>query len=37
MAVGKDQVLAALAQIPAPDGQPLTRAGVLSDIVASDG
>jgi ATP-binding protein involved in chromosome partitioning len=37
MAVSKDQVLAALAQVPAPDGQPLPRAGVLSEIVATDG
>lgn len=37
MATSKDQVLAALSQVPAPDGQPLPRAGVLSDIVANDG
>jgi ATP-binding protein involved in chromosome partitioning len=37
MAVSKDQVLTALAQVPAPDGQPLPRAGVLSEIVATDG
>jgi ATP-binding protein involved in chromosome partitioning len=37
MAVSKDQVLAALAAIPAPDGQPLPQSGTLSDIVANDG
>jgi ATP-binding protein involved in chromosome partitioning len=37
MAPGKDQVLAALAAIPAPDGQPLPHSGTLSDIVANDG
>ena len=37
MAVTKEQVLAALAKVPAPDGAPLTETGVLSDIVVSDG
>jgi ATP-binding protein involved in chromosome partitioning len=37
MAVTKDQVLSALGQIPAPDGQPLPQTGTLSDIVANDG
>ena len=35
MAVSKEQVLAALAQVPAPNGEPLTKAGVLSDVVVS--
>jgi ATP-binding protein involved in chromosome partitioning len=33
----KEQVIAALAKIAAPDGRPLTDTGALSDIVASDG
>src|SRR4051812_44428616 len=37
MAADKQQVLDALAQVPAPDGSPLTRTGVLSDVVVSDG
>jgi ATP-binding protein involved in chromosome partitioning len=37
MAVSKDQILAALAAIPAPDGQALPQTGTLSDIVANDG
>jgi len=37
MAATKEQVLAALAKIPAPDGGSLTQAKVLSDIVVSDG
>ena len=37
MAVSKDEVLAALARIPAPDGQPLPQTGTLSEIVANDG
>ena len=37
MAVGKEQVLAALAQVKAPGGAPLTEAKVLSDVVVSDG
>ena len=37
MAVSKEQVLAALANVPSPDGTPLPDARVLSDIVVSDG
>jgi ATP-binding protein involved in chromosome partitioning len=37
MAVTKEQVLAALAKVPAPDGTPLPQARVLSDIVVTDG
>jgi ATP-binding protein involved in chromosome partitioning len=37
MTVTKDQVLAALAQIPAPDGRSLPQSGTLSEIVANDG
>ena len=37
MAVGKEQVLAALGQVAAPDGKPLTEAGVLSEVLVSDG
>jgi ATP-binding protein involved in chromosome partitioning len=37
MAVTKEQVLAALARVPAPNGGSLTEARVLSDIVVSDG
>jgi ATP-binding protein involved in chromosome partitioning len=37
MTVSKEQVLAALEKVPSPDGAPLTKAGVLSDIVAADG
>ena len=37
MAVSKEQVLAALADVPTPGGIPLTGTGVLSDIVVSDG
>ena len=37
MAVGKEQVLAALAQVAAPDGRPLTEARVMSDVLVSDG
>lgn len=33
----KDQVIAALEGIPSPDGTPLTKAGVLSEIIANDG
>ncbi len=33
----KDEVLAGLAGVKAPDGTPLPQAGVLSDIVVSDG
>ena len=37
MAATKEQVLAALAKIPTPDGGVLTQSKVLSDIVVSDG
>ena len=37
MAVGNEQVLAALAQVAAPDGRPLTEARVMSDVLVSDG
>ena len=37
MALGKEQVLAALAKVPAPGGTALTDARVLSDIVVADG
>jgi ATP-binding protein involved in chromosome partitioning len=37
MAVSKEQVLAALAKVPAPGGGMLPDARVLSDIVVSDG
>jgi ATP-binding protein involved in chromosome partitioning len=37
MSVSKEQVLAALVQVPSPKGQPLPQAGVLSDVVVSDG
>ena len=37
MAASKEQVLAALAKVPAPGGAALTDARVLSDIVVSDG
>jgi len=37
MAVTKEQVLAALGQVAAPNGGSLTEARVLSDIVVSDG
>jgi len=37
MAVGKEQVEAALAKVSAPGGKTLTDAGVLSDIVVTDG
>jgi ATP-binding protein involved in chromosome partitioning len=33
----KDEVLAKLSSVPTPDGRPLTTAGNLSEIVASDG
>jgi metal-sulfur cluster biosynthetic enzyme len=36
-AVTKEQVLGALAKVAAPSGKPLTEAGVLSDVVVSDG
>jgi ATP-binding protein involved in chromosome partitioning len=37
MSVTKEQVLEALAAVPSPDGTPLPKAGVLSDIIAKDG
>lgn len=37
MPVTKDDVLAALGTIAAPDGTPLPQTGTLSDIVANDG
>ncbi len=37
MAVSKEQVLAALAKVPAPGGAALTGTKALSDIVVSDG
>jgi ATP-binding protein involved in chromosome partitioning len=37
MPVGKEQVLAGLAAVKAPDGAPLPQTGALSDIVVSDG
>ncbi len=37
MAVSKEQVLAVLAGVPSPTGETLPQAGVLSDIVVSDG
>jgi ATP-binding protein involved in chromosome partitioning len=37
MAVSKEQVLAALAKVPAPGGAALTEAKVLSDIVVTEG
>ena len=37
MADVKDDVLAALARVPSPDGKPLTQTDALSDIVATDG
>ena len=37
MAVSKNQVLAALAKVPSPNGVALPDARVLSDVVVSDG
>ena len=37
MAVSKEQVLAALAKVPAPGGAALPDTRVLSDVVVSDG
>ncbi len=37
MPVTKDDVLAALGKVAAPDGAPLSKSGTLSEIVASDG
>jgi ATP-binding protein involved in chromosome partitioning len=36
MPVTKDDVLASLSKVAAPDGTPLSKTGVLSDIVAGD-
>ncbi|HEX5212320.1 MAG TPA: iron-sulfur cluster carrier protein ApbC [Pseudolabrys sp.] len=37
MAVTKEQILAALSQVAAPDGTPLTATSTLSDVVVTDG
>ncbi len=37
MALSKEQVVAALAKVPAPDGTPLPQTGTLSDVVVTDG
>jgi ATP-binding protein involved in chromosome partitioning len=37
MAASKEQILAALAKVPAPSGGAITESKVLSDIVVSDG
>jgi ATP-binding protein involved in chromosome partitioning len=37
MASVKDDVLAALAKVASPQGQPLTETGTLSDVVVTDG
>lgn len=37
MAVSKDEIVAALSRVAAPDGQPLTATGALSDPVVTDG
>src|SRR5262249_45075484 len=37
MALTKEQVLASLAGVAAPDGTPLPRTGTLSEVVANDG
>lgn len=37
MPVTKDDVLAALGKVAAPDGAPLSKSGTLSEIVATDG
>jgi ATP-binding protein involved in chromosome partitioning len=37
MATVKDDVLAALAKVPSPDGKPLTQTDALSEVVATDG
>ena len=37
MAVRKEEIMAALALVPAPDGGALTDANVLSDVVVADG
>ena len=37
MAVSKEQIVEALARVPAPDGRPLPQTGALSEIVVTDG
>src|SRR5713226_5965642 len=37
MALTKSEVLASLERVASPQGEPLPRTGVLSDIVVSDG
>jgi ATP-binding protein involved in chromosome partitioning len=37
MAVSKEQVVAALATVAAPDGRPLSQTGALSEIVVTEG
>jgi ATP-binding protein involved in chromosome partitioning len=37
MALSKDQVMQALAAVPTPDRSPLSKSGVLSDVVVTDG
>jgi ATP-binding protein involved in chromosome partitioning len=37
MAPTKDDIAAALAQVPTPEGRPLTDTGAVSDIVVTDG
>ena len=37
MPVTKEQVVASLAKIATPDGEPLTESGALSDVVVTDG
>src|SRR5688572_3824362 len=37
MPLSKEQILASLDRIPAPDGRPLPQTGTLSEIVVSDG
>jgi ATP-binding protein involved in chromosome partitioning len=37
MSLSKEQILASLDRIPAPDGRPLPQTGTLSEIVVSDG
>ncbi len=37
MSVTKSEVLASLDAVPSPQGQPLPKAGVLSDIIVSEG
>ena len=37
MAIGKDDILAALERVTGPDGTPLPKTGKLSEIVVTDG